>query len=90
MPNVDFIEDQVVLALAEDNAALQSYAIGFWKPLPSKQPYQEKYYHIQSGEGGTSPLIDRIPQIMDKLMDRIVQKSDFLKVFVARQKSDVT
>ena len=82
MPNVDFYEDQVVLALAEDNSALQSYAISFWKPLPpfKNRPYQERYYHIQFGEGGTSPLIDRLSPTMDRLMNRIVQKSDFLKV----------
>ena len=80
MPNVDFTEDEVVLALAEDNTALQTYAIGFWKPLPLQKPYQERFYHIQYGQGGISPLFDRLSQIMEKLVDKVIQKGDFVKV----------
>ena len=38
----------MVLALAEDNLALQTYAIGFWKPLPTQtKSYEPLFYHIQ-------------------------------------------
>ena len=80
MPNVDFTEDEVVLALSEDSTALQTYAIGFWKPLPLQKPYQERFYHIQSGAGGDSPLLQRLAPTMNRLVDKIVQKADFLQV----------
>ena len=80
MPNVDFTEDEVVLALSEDTTALQTYAIGFWKPLPLQKPYQERFYHIQSGPGGNSPLLERSAPTMKKLVNKIVQKADFLQV----------
>ena len=31
-----FGEDEVILGLAQDSLALQTYAIEFWKPLPSR------------------------------------------------------
>ena len=38
----------MVLALAEDNLALQTYAIGFWKPLPTQsKSYEPLFFHIQ-------------------------------------------
>ena len=80
MPNVDLTEDEVVLALSEDSTALQTYAIGFWKPLPLQKPYQERFYHIQSGAGGDSPLLQRLAPTMNRLVDKIVQKADFLQV----------
>ena len=80
MPNVDFPEDEVVLALSEDTTALQTYAIGFWKPLPLQKPYQEKFYHIQSGPGGESPLLERLAPTMKNLVNKIIQKADFLQV----------
>ena len=82
MPNVDFTEDEVVLALSEDSTALQTYAIGFWKPLPLQKPYQERFYHIQSGAGGDSPLLQRLAPTMNRLVDKIVQKADFLQVYI--------
>ena len=80
VPNVDFTEDEVVLALAEDTTALQTYAIGFWKPLPLQKPYQERFYHIQSGPGGESPLLERLAPTMNNLVNKIIQKADFLQV----------
>merc|ERR1712223_2218922 len=45
VPN--FNEDEIVLALNEDNTGLQHYAMGFWKPLPKERPFQKRFYLIQ-------------------------------------------
>ena len=78
VPN--FNEDEIVLALAEDNTSLQHYAMGFWKPLPKERPFQKRFYLIQSSAQTESPLVKKQPEIFENLIGKIAQKSDFINV----------
>ena len=78
VPN--FNEDEIVLALNEDNTGLQHYAMGFWKPLPKERPFQKRFYLIQSSPQTESPLVKKQPEIFENLIGKIAQKSDFINV----------
>ena len=78
VPN--FNEDEIVLALNEDNTGLQHYAMGFWKPLPKERPFQKRFYLIQSSAQTESPLVKKQPEIFENLIGKIAQKSDFINV----------
>merc|ERR1712223_138744 len=66
VPN--FNEDEIVLALNEDNTGLQHYAMGFWKPLPKERPFQKRFYLIQSSAQTESPLVKKQPEIFENLI----------------------
>ena len=78
VPN--FNEDEIVLALNEDNTSLQHYAMGFWKPLPKERPFQKRFYLIQSSAQTESPLVKKQPEIFENLIGKVAQKSDFINV----------
>ena len=81
VPN--FNEDEIVLALNEDNTGLQHYAMGFWKPLPKERPFQKRFYLIQSSAQTESPLVKKQPEIFENLIGKIAQKSDFINVSIS-------
>ncbi len=69
--------------LAENNLALQTYAIGFWKPLPAKSKDAStsgNFYHIQSGKDLVSPLLKKDSSPIKSLIGKMVQKSDFMQL----------
>ena len=80
VPN--FNEDEIVLALNEDNTGLQHYAMGFWKPLPKERPFQKRFYLIQSSAQTESPLVKKQPEIFENLIGKVAQKSDFINVSI--------
>lgn len=74
----------MILALAEDDLALQTYAIGFWKPLPAAANAMNKttFYHIQDGPSLQSPLLDKDLIGVQDLIGKVVQRNDFMTVCV--------
>lgn len=76
--------DEEVLLLAEDNLALQTYAQGFWRPLPPRNkvqnPYRGTFYHIQSGARFKSPLLDKNSTVIQQMLGSYAEKSDFMSV----------
>ena len=79
--NQELGADAVTLALSENNLALQTYAIGFWKPLPPQtKSYEPLFFHIQSGSRYQSPLLDKNLTSLQNIIGKFAQKSDFMKV----------
>ena len=81
--HLGFGVDEEVLLLAEDNLALQTYAQGFWRPLPPRnkaEKYRGTFYHIQSGVRFKSPLLDKNSTVVEKMLGSYAEKSDFMSV----------
>lgn len=81
---VGFGEERVILALAEDDLALQTYAIGFWKPLAANKNGNESktFYHIQDGPSLQSALFKKDLIGVQDLIGKVVQRNDFMTVCV--------
>ena len=59
---------------------IYDWLFSFWKPLPSDQPYQQRFYLIQSSAKFESPLIKRLPEVFQNILGKGAQRTDFINV----------